>query len=102
MGLPLYWPESVPPDRPREEDLTVIIADRQQDMRQLETPGFRGRGDQSRGGMSHLEKLLAQFRSGGLREAPPESGPADIRYRVEHIVFQLAPSPTADHAEGTG
>jgi hypothetical protein len=91
-GTALEWPAEVPRDAGRAELLVLIVADRQQNLRPLETVSGTTR-ELRMGPASTLDALLEEARS-GTREFPAEGG-ADgvpqIRYRVEHIEFFLEP-----------
>jgi hypothetical protein len=90
-GVALRWPPGVPTEsggdgieRARLETLLVILADRRQDLRQLETRDSGIAGD----ARSPLASVLAAAARGIRGEG---IAPRTIRYRVEHLDFYLEP-----------
>jgi Caspase domain len=90
-GTAFEWPADVPRDAGRAELFVVIVADRQQNLRPLET--VSGAARQAPGApASTLDALLEEARS-GTREFPADdNGVPQIRYRVERVEFFLEPS----------
>lgn len=89
-GTALEWPGDVPHDAGRAELFVVIVADRQQNLRPLETVSGTARSAPGEVA-STLDALLEEARS-GTREFPAEAnGVPQIRYRVERVEFFLEP-----------
>jgi hypothetical protein len=89
-GTTLDWPTDVPPDAGRSELFVLIVADRQQNLRPLESVGERTR-ELRTGPVSTLDALLEEARSGTREFAPADTDAPQIRYRVEQIEFFLEP-----------
>ena len=88
-GTPLDWPADVPRDAGRSELFVLIVADRQQNLRPLESVGTTR--ELRTGPASPLDALLEEARSGTREFAPQDSDAPQIRYRVEQIEFFLEP-----------
>jgi hypothetical protein len=90
-GRALEWHDEVPRDAGRSEVFLIVLADRQQNLRPLETPEATARRS---AGMpaSALDSLLEEVRS-GTRDWGPEEGAPSVQYRVERIEFFLEPHP---------
>jgi hypothetical protein len=85
----MTWPDDVPEDAGRAEQLLVVLADRHQDLRPLQTPaGARARGAAD----SPLDAVLDEVRT-GVRDWTPSGEATPLRYRVEHLEFFLEPRP---------
>jgi hypothetical protein len=97
---PLFWPPEVPKDgQPRPESFVVILSDRPQDLRALESPGMAApKGAEA--GRSQLQQLVDQVATGRTRDQPAEDAPPDVRYAVEHICALVDPTESAIHASG--
>jgi hypothetical protein len=94
-GIPLTWPLDIDGTDPRPETILVLVTSSPQDVSVLQQDGVRG-PDQHRGAAqladgSSLERLLAQFATGGFRDLPAGGGRA-TRYDVHTIGFQLNPA----------
>jgi hypothetical protein len=91
-GTVLAWPDGVPDDAGRPEVFVIVLADKPQDLRSLETvpETARAKGGKPR---SALDALLEEARS-GTREFPAQQQTAKaLRYRVETVEFFLEPKP---------
>ncbi|MFE8599872.1 caspase family protein [Archangium violaceum] len=86
VGIELRWPDAVPADAPGLESLVVIISDRPQDLRLLETGGLRPRASSPR---SQLQSLLELIAWGGGRDLRPLEEDSPVRYMVRHLEFML-------------
>jgi hypothetical protein len=78
-GSALEWPEDVPSDVARSELFVILLANKEQDLRPLETPigtARRAPGEP----VSVLDALLEEARS-GTREFPAQLAVAPVRYR---------------------
>ena len=97
---PIYWPENVPNDGlPRAESLVVIIADRPQDLRALESPDMVApKGAESE--RTELERLADQLATGRARDLREDNPPPEVRYAVEQIRWLLDPTESAIHVVG--
>ena len=89
---PITWPENVPKDdRPRPESLVVVISDRPQDLRALESPGMANpKGAEAE--RSELERRIDQIATGRTRDVGADSPPPEVRYAVEHISMLVDPT----------
>ena len=88
-GTALEWPADVPDDAGRAELFLILLANKPQDLRPLETAigtARRAAGDP----LSPLDALLEEARS-GTREFPVQVAAAPVRYRVEQVDFFLEP-----------
>ncbi|MFL5980304.1 MAG: caspase family protein [Gaiellaceae bacterium] len=89
-GTALDWPADVPRDAGRSELFVLIVADKQQNLRPLESTGEKTR-ELRTGPVSALDALLDEARI-GTREFAPAAGDApQIRYVVEQVEFFLEP-----------
>jgi hypothetical protein len=89
-GAALGWPADVPRDAGRSELFVLIVADRQQNLRPLETVSGTTR-ELRPAAASPLDALLEEARS-GTREMPLEVADApQLRYRIEQVEFFLEP-----------
>lgn len=95
QGSALGWSKDLPPldQELRPETLVLIVTERPQDLRALETQGLEHlRGAEQKGDASPLQRLVAQLQRGGTRDAAAE-GAGDEAYLVRRIHFQLSPRP---------
>lgn len=89
---PLSWPKEVPKDaRPRPESLVVVVSDRPQDLRALESPGMAvPKGLEAE--RSELERIADQDATGRTRDFDADAPPPEVRYSVQHISMLVDPT----------
>lgn len=99
-GTALDWPADVPRDAGRSELFVLIVADKQQNLRPLESVGEKTR-ELRTGPVSTLDALLEEARSGTREFSPEDTDAPQIRYRVEQVEFFLEPRERPRLAEPT-
>ena len=82
-GIPLHWPASLPRERPRPCCLVVVTHDMRADLRSLES------------GFESLEELAGDVPVHKDFTVSAAFSPRMIRYRVDHIEFNLVPRERA-------
>ncbi|GAA3039797.1 caspase family protein [Actinokineospora globicatena] len=93
-GLELSWPESVPPVRPRPENILVLISEERTDTVVLQQGGVR-----TRESLNRLEQQLRRLGNDDRDLITPMQTRA-VRFAVRTIAFDVVPT-AAPPAEGT-
>jgi hypothetical protein len=90
VGFGLRWPDGLPTDSPRRDELLVVATSRPVDLGVLETEQRLTRSAVGKGA-DHLRQLLTQLHRGGTRDADPFTLPDGFVLVLRS--FQLHPSP---------